>query len=172
MTTTLARGGTQASLSTTALLVFKRMSLIERPGLNELWREHIKDKKREGAAEPDPVVVMSAEWGAIQDEMSVLSAANPELKSGELMDRWEAALERLRALEDRIIKTPATSIAGVALKLRIASHYECDGFDLADFHAVPAREIDYDEAFGGNVRWATNPVMSALLDAERLAGVS
>ena len=124
------------------------------------------------APKPDPVIVMSAEWGAIQDEMMALSAANPESKSGENMDRWEAALERLRALEDQIIKTPATSIAGVALKLRIASHYECDGFDLADFHAVPAREINYDEAFGGRVRWETSPVISALLDVERMAGVS
>ena len=32
------------------LTVFKRMSELCRPGLNELWREHIKGKKREGAA--------------------------------------------------------------------------------------------------------------------------
>ena len=170
----------------TGLMVFKRMSEVSRPGLNELWREHVRGEKRNGAAEPDsvvvafpapapkpdPVIVMAAEWGAIQDEMIVHSTANPENKSGENMDRWEAALERLRALEDRIIETPATSIGGVALKLRIASHYECDGFDLADFHAVPAREINYDEAFGGRVRWETSPVISALLDVERMAGVS
>ena len=42
-------------------MVFKRMSKVSRPGLNELWRRHIKGQKREGAHEPDPVITMSAE---------------------------------------------------------------------------------------------------------------
>ncbi len=43
---------------------------------------------------PDPVVTLFAEWGAIQDEATALSAANPEAKSGELNDgkrRWIGA---------------------------------------------------------------------------------
>ncbi len=45
-------------------------------------------------AAPDPVVTLFAEWGTIQDEADALSAANPEAKTGELNDRWEAALDR------------------------------------------------------------------------------
>ncbi len=40
----------------TALTVFKNMSRIARPGLSQLWREHIK--KRKGPAEGAAVVGM------------------------------------------------------------------------------------------------------------------
>ncbi len=87
------------------------------------------------------------------------------------MDRWEAALERLRTLESQIIKTPATSLAGVTVKLRIATHYLCESDELDKHHATPARDIDFKKECIG-VQWEADPVISALLDAERLAGVS
>ena len=65
----------------------------------------------------------------------------------------------------------AASIAGVAIKVRIATHYNCDGGDLANLYATPAREIDYKKECIV-VEWTAEPVISALRDAERLAGVS
>ncbi len=120
---------------------------------------------------PDPVVTLFAEWGAIQDEATVLSAANPEAKTGELDDRYEAAMVRRDAVEDKIMSTPATSIKGVAVKIRLASHYAFDIVDLAPLHARPSRDINYSGEHGAG--GALNDyLVSALRDAERVAGVS
>ena len=122
-------------------------------------------------ANPDPVVTLFAEWGAIQDEATVLSAANPEAKTGELNDRWEAALDRRDVVGDKIMSTPATSIEGVAIKIRLASHYAFDVVELAALYATPSRDIDYEGEHGAG--GALNDwLVSALRDAERLAGVS
>ncbi len=122
--------------------------------------------------EPDPVVTLFAEWGTIQDEATALSAANPEAKSGELNDRWEAALDRRDVVGDKIIETPATSINGVAVKIRLASHYAHDRVELARLYDTPARDIDYFELEGGAGGALNDPLVSALRDAERLAGAS
>ena len=122
-------------------------------------------------ANPDPVVTLFAEWGAIQDEATVLSAANPEAETGELNDRWEAALDRRDAVGDKIMETPATSIKGVAVKIRLASHYAHDRVELAALHHTPSRDIDYSGEHGAG--GALNDyLVSALQDAERLAGAS
>ncbi len=118
---------------------------------------------------PDPVVTLFAEWGAIQDEANALSAANPEAKIGELDDRYEAALIRRDAVEDKIMGTPATSMQGVAIKVRLASHYAFDIVELAPLYDTPSRDIDYDAERGaGGV--LNDYLVSALRDAERLAG--
>ena len=120
---------------------------------------------------PDPVVALFAEWGAIQDEANALSAANPEAKSGELNNRYEAALQRRDVVEDKIMGTPATSIKGVAVKIRLASHYAFDIVSLAPLYDTPSRDIDYSGEHGaGGV--LNDYLVSALRDAERLAGVS
>ena len=120
---------------------------------------------------PDPVVALFAKWGAIQDEATALSAGNPEAKSGELNDRYEAALIRRDAVEDKIMGTPATSIKGVAVKVRLASHYAFDIVNLAPLYDTPSRDIDYGGEHGaGGV--LNDYLVSALRDAERLAGVS
>ncbi len=120
---------------------------------------------------PDPVVTLFAEWGTIQDEATVLSAANPDAKSGELNDRWEATLDRRDVVGDKILETPATSIQGVAVKIRLASHYAFDIVDLAPLHHTPSRDIDYFELEGGRIGAMADYLISALRDAERLAGV-
>ncbi len=121
--------------------------------------------------EPDPVVTLFAEWGTIQDEANALSAANPEAKTGELNDRYEAALIRRDAVEDKIMGTPAMSMQGVAIKVRLASHYAFDIVELAPLHDTPSRGIDYGGEHGaGGV--LNDYLVSALRDAERLAGVS
>ena len=120
---------------------------------------------------PDPVIVMFAEWAIIRDEATALSASDPKATDPEINERWEEALGRLDAVEDQIMETPATSMRGVAIKIRIASHYVFDTGDLDKRYATPARDIDYIEAYGGPLG-ADGYVISALLDAERLAGVS
>ncbi len=118
---------------------------------------------------PDPVVTLFAEWGTIQDEVNALSAANPEAKTGELNDRWEAALDRRDVVGDKIMSTPATSIKGVAIKIRLASHYAFDIVELAPLYDTPSRDIDYGGEHGaGGV--LNDYLVSALRDAERLAG--
>ncbi len=124
------------------------------------------------APKPDPVVTLFAEWGSIQDEANALSAANPEATSGELNDRYEAALDRRDVVEDKIMGTPATSIKGVAVKVRLASHHTFDVADLAPLHKTPSRDIDYFELEGGRIGAMADYLISALRDAERLAGVS
>ncbi len=119
----------------------------------------------------DPVVTLFAKWGNIQDEANALSAANPEAKTGELNDRWEAALDRRDVVGDKIMKTPATSIKGVAIKIRLASHYAFDVAELARLYDTPSRDID-DDVEGGAGGALNDYLVSALRDAERLAGAS
>ena len=121
---------------------------------------------------PDPVVTLFAEWGTIQDEATVLSAANPQCKSGELNDRWEAALDRRDVVGDKIMETPATSIKGVAVKIRLASHYTFDVAELATLYNTPSRDIDYFDLEGTRIGAMADYLVSALRDAERLAGAA
>ena len=123
------------------------------------------------AAKPDPVVSLFAEWGTIQDEANALSAANPEAETGELNDRWEAALDRRDVVGDRIMETPAASIKGVAIKIRLASHYAFDIVELERLYGTPSRDIDYSGEHGAGGA-LNDHLVSALRDAERLAGAS
>ena len=121
--------------------------------------------------EPDPVVTLFAEWGTIQDEATAIIDAGPEPTDNETDRLWNAALDRRDVVGDKIMETPATSIQGVAVKVRLASHCAFDTGDLHRRHATPARDIDYVEANGGPLG-CVGHVVSALRDAERLAGVS
>ena len=132
---------------------------------------------------PDPVVALFAEWGAINEEVMVLSAAIPE-GAGENMKKtpavpgkpwvaeeekeWDAALDRRETVEQKILKTPATSMRGVAVKIRLVTHCT-DSTDLTRFHATPAREIDYEKECIV-LECEVKAAISALIDAERLAG--
>ena len=124
------------------------------------------------AAVPDPVTALFAKWGEIRDEATALSAADPKATDPEINERWENAISRCDAVEDQIMETPATSMRGVAIKIRLASHYVFGAGDLDKRYATPARDIDYVEATGGPLDADGSYVISALLDAERLAGVS
>ncbi len=69
------------------------------------------------------------------------------------------------------METPATSIKGVAVKVRLASHYAFEVAYLPPLYATPSRDIDYGGEHGaGGV--LNDYLVSALRDAERLAGVS
>ncbi len=52
------------------------------------------------------------------------------------------------------------------------SHYIFDVGDFDKRYATPARDIDYVEGAGGKLSADESYVVSALRDAERLAGVS
>ncbi len=137
------------------------------------------------APKPDPVVVLWAEWGSINEEVMALSAAIPE-GAGKDMKKtpavpgkpwvaeeekeWDAALDRRDAVEKKILETPATSMLGVAVKIRLVTHCT-DTTDLTPFYATPAREIDYEKECIV-LECEAVAAISALRDAERLAGVS
>ncbi len=126
---------------------------------------------RAAAVEPDPVVTLFAEWGTIQDEATAIIDAGPEPTDNETDRLWNAALDRRDVVQDRIMETLATSMRGVAIKIRIATHYILEGGDIHRRHATPSRDIDYEEADPG-LGASGLYVVSALRDAERLAGVS
>ena len=123
------------------------------------------------APKPDPVVALFAKWAIIRDEATALSAADPKGTDDEINERWENAISRCDAVEDQIMATPATTMRGVAIKIRLASHYVFGAGDLDKRYATPARDIDYVEATGGPLDADGSYVISALRDAERLAGV-
>ena len=120
---------------------------------------------------PDPVVTLFAKWAIIRDEATALSDSDPKGTDDKINERWENALSRLDAVEDKIMEAPATSMRGVAIKIRLASHYIIEAGDVDKRYATPARDIDYVEADGG-FGAAGFYVVSALRDAERLADVS
>ncbi len=85
---------------------------------------------------------------------------------------WDDALDRRDAVEKKILETPATSMRGVAVKIRLITHSTAgESADLTPLYATPAREIDYEKECIV-VEGDTQVAISALLDAERLAGVS
>ena len=134
-------------------------------------------------AEPDPVVTLFAEWGTINEEVIAHLAAIPK-GAGENMGKtghvpgkpgvapeekdWDDALDRRDAVEKKILETLATSMRGVAIKIRLVTHCAESG-NLTRFHATPAREIDYEKECI-SLEYDTKAAVSALLDAERLAG--
>ena len=123
------------------------------------------------AAVPDPVTALFAKWGEIRDEATALGDSDPKATDPEINERWENAISRCDAVEDQIMETPATSMRGVAIKIRLASHYVFGAGDLDKRYATPARDIDYVEANGGPLDADESYVISALRDAERLASV-
>ena len=135
------------------------------------------------APKPDPVVTLFAEWGAINEEVIAHLAAIPEGagknmgKTGHVPGKpgvapeekdWDDALDRRDAVEKKILKTPATSMRGVAVKIRLVTHCT-DMTDLTKLYATPAREIDYEKECIV-LECETKAAVSALRDAERLAG--
>ena len=81
-----------------------------------------------------------------------------------------AALDRRDDVAETIMQTPAMSMQGVAVKVRLATH--CTFWEMGNIdsqYATPARDIDYVEADPGSGASGLY-VVSALRDAERLAG--
>ncbi len=93
----------------------------------------------------EPLLAMEREWFAQRDYLH------------NYPDDSDAALDplydRLYAIEEKIMGTPAQSFAGIAVKLRLVAHYSdainlgCEGLD-----------------------WDRKIAFHALRDAERLAG--
>ena len=139
-------------------------------------------KKTETSTEgEDPVVTLFAEWGGIQDEATALHKTDPEAVDphiGKQQDKW---YDRQSAIERQIIDTPATSVGGVAVKLRLLAYIEFPMKGLPDLHRTPAKDTDFEgtiEAWRADVvpdkglDWQDELLIGSLRDAERLAGVS
>ena len=144
----------------------------------DLTRNVVKALERMGGCvvtEPDPVVTLFAKWGILQDVAGAIIKADPEANEpidSETDKLWNAALDRRDVVGDKIMSTPATSIQGVAVKIRLASHYAHDIANLAPLYATPSRDIDYFGLEGGAGGALNDWIVSALRDAERLAGAS
>ena len=132
------------------------------------------------AAKPDPVVSLFAEWGTLQDEAAALGGAPPEAVDPLQKERDEL-YDRQSEIERQIIDTPATSVGGVAVKLRLLAYIEFPMKGLPDLHRTPAKDTDFEgtiEAWRADVvpdkglDWQDKLLIGSLRDAERLAGAS
>ena len=84
--------------------------------------------------EPDPVVVLFAKWGTLQDEAITLEKADPEGEDSALDDQREELALRQNGIEEQVIATAATSAGGIAVKLRLmrANTAFLDGHEFGD----------------------------------------
>ncbi len=130
---------------------------------------------------PDPVVTLFAEWGAIQDEAAALGKADPEGMDAQVNKQHDKLYDQQSAIERQIIDTPATSVGGIAVKLRLLAYIEFPMKGLPDLHRTPAKDTDFKgiiEAWRADVvpdkglNWQDELLIGSLRDAERLAGVS
>lgn len=129
------------------------------------------------AAEPDPVVTLFAKWGTLQDEALALHKTDPEAVDPHIEKKRDELYDRQSAIERQIIDTPATSVGGIAVKLRLLAYIEFPMKGLPDLHRTPAKDTDFKgmiEAWrdDSGLDWQDDLLIGALRDAERLAGAS
>ena len=129
----------------------------------------------------DPVVVLFAKWGALQDEAAALGKTDPEGVDPRVGKKHDELYDRQSAIERQIIDTPATSVGGIAVKLRLLAYIEFPMKGLPDLHRTPAKDTDFEgtiEAWRADVvpdkglDWQDKLLIGSLRDAERLAGAS
>ena len=112
------------------------------------------------AVEPDPLVTLFAEWRAIQDEDMALDKADVTRVDPHIGKKRVKLYERQSAIEQRILETGAASVSGIAVKLRLMYHIQYPGQTVVEgWHE-------------STLCWEDDLLLGALLDAERLAGVS
>lgn len=129
--------------------------------------------------EPDPVVALFAEWGTIQDEAAAMGKADPEGVDPRVGKKQDELYDRQSEVERQIIDTPATSVGGIAVKLRLLAYIEFPMKGLPDLHRTPAKDTDFKgiiEAWRADIvpdrglDWQDELLIGSLRDAERLAG--
>ncbi len=129
------------------------------------------------APKPDPVVTLFAKWGAIEDEIIAFGKAHPDSDDPDVEKQRDKLIERLCAVEDQIIETAATSVGGIAVKLRLLAYMKFAMAGLPELYATPAKDTDFE---GFILGWREEKglfvdetlLIDSLRDAERLAGVS
>ena len=126
---------------------------------------------------PDPVVTLFADWGTLQDEAAALGKADPEGVDPRVGKQHDELYDRQSAIERKIIDTPATSVGGVAVKLRLLAYMEFPYKGLPDLHRTPAKDTDFKgiiEAWRetSGLFWDDELLIGTLRDAERLAGAA
>ena len=124
---------------------------------------------------PDPVVTLFAKWGGFQDEAEALGKSDPEGADPRVGKKHDELYDRQSAIERQIIDTPATSVGGVAVKLRLLAYMEFPYKGLPDLHRTPAKDTDFKgiiEAWRetSGLFWDDELLIGTLRDAERLGG--
>ena len=128
-------------------------------------------------AEPDPIVALFNEWGAIQDEAAARDKADPKAVDPNIEKQQDKLFARHSAIENCIVGTDAASVGGLAVKLRLMLHTQYPVQGLPDLHHTPAKDIDLKAMIegwrdGDTQCWEDDLLIGALRDAERLAGAS
>ncbi len=124
--------------------------------------------------DPDPVVTLFAEWGALQDKAAALGDA-PMKGADPLEEKRDKLYDQQNAIERQIIDTPVTSVGGIAVKLRLLAYFEFPARGLQDIHRTPAKDTTFKDIIEAwcedrGLDWADDLLLGALRDAERLAG--
>ena len=124
----------------------------------------------------DSIVALFAEWGVIQDQAAALGEADAEAVDP-LEKKRDELYDRQSEIERQIIDTPAPSVGGIAVKLRLLAYIEFPVKGLSDLHRTPAKDTDFKgmiEAWrdDSGLDWQDDLLIGSLRDAERLAGVS
>ena len=116
---------------------------------------------------------------AVRGQRQPLPADTPLLDcirhSGRVGKQHDELYDRQSAIERRIIDTPATSVGGLAVKLRLLAYTEFPYKGLPDLHRTPAKDTDFKgiiEAWRetSGLFWDDELLIGTLRDAERLGG--
>ena len=130
-------------------------------GMSEASAKFVREAEATAAAPPssasvseDPVLALKREWDTRWERYE-----SETDRSDEVIDPLHAWLNEA---EFAIHRTPATTPAGIALKLKMWTRNHCPGIVSYDWWKAPLDEFDDD--------LDELPILSALHDLERLTG--
>lgn len=113
---------------------------------------------------PDPVVTLFAKWEKAQDEFKRVAAEQKALgRTEDDNPEWNRCYNAMEAIELDMMITHATTVGGIHAKLRLFEYWYGTNHKRIPFKTVD----DLDD-----ISWEQRHVVSALRDAERLAGAS
>ena len=112
----------------------------------------------------DPVVTLFAKWEKARREFKRVAAEQKALgRTEDDNPEWNRCYNAMEAIELEMMGTRATTVGGIHVKLRLFEYWAEGNHKRIPFETVEDLEA---------LDWGDRHVVSALRDAERLAGVS
>ena len=111
---------------------------------------------------PDPVVTLFAKWEKARREFKRVAAEQKKLgRTEDDNPEWNRCYNAMEAIELEMMGTRATTVSGIYAKLHLFEYW-AEG----NHKRIPFETVDDLNALS----WEDRHVVSALRDAERLAG--